>query len=162
MGRFIGGFSWWLAVTTDTTQTITSDKVFSGGRPQSYYKTAWVDDGNNASHYTEYYLYLDPTDTYPNGYTLKTIKHNFMSGILANTTTITTHGALNTSYWGGIGGTITKQTDLQTALDAKQNTLTFDATPTSGSTNAVTSGGVYTFVNTAITNAITTAIGGSY
>jgi hypothetical protein len=64
--------------------------------------------------------------------------------------------------YGNITGTITDQTDLQIALDAKQNNLTFDTTPTSGSTNPVTSGGVYTFVNTAITNAITTAIGGSY
>jgi hypothetical protein len=32
---------------------------------------------------------------------------------------------------------------VQTGLAGKQNTLTFDATPTSGSTNPVTSGGVY-------------------
>ena len=35
-------------------------------------------------------------------------------------------------------------TATQEALNAKQNTLTFDTTPTSGSTNPVTSGGVYT------------------
>ena len=35
-------------------------------------------------------------------------------------------------------------TATQEALDAKQNTLTFDNEPTSGSTNPVTSGGVYT------------------
>lgn len=33
---------------------------------------------------------------------------------------------------------------VDTALSGKQNTLTFDNTPTSGSTNPVTSGGVYT------------------
>lgn len=35
-------------------------------------------------------------------------------------------------------------TAVQTALDAKQDELTFDSAPTSGSTNPVTSGGVYT------------------
>lgn len=150
-------------VTTNTAQTITSDKVFSGGRPQSYYKTAVVDDGNNATHYTEYYLYLDPNDTYPASYALRTVISYFSNGHPTSKSDITTHHNLvNTGYWGGITGTITNQTDLQTALNAKQNTLTFDTTPTSGSTNPVTSGGVYTFVNTAITNAITTAIGGSY
>ena len=34
--------------------------------------------------------------------------------------------------------------DLQTQIDGKQNTLTFDTTPTNSSTNPVTSGGVYT------------------
>lgn len=34
--------------------------------------------------------------------------------------------------------------ELKTASDAKQGTLTFDSAPTSGSTNPVTSGGVYT------------------
>lgn len=38
-------------------------------------------------------------------------------------------------------------TATQTALNAKQDTLTFDTTPTSGSTNPVTSGGVYTEVS---------------
>lgn len=46
--------------------------------------------------------------------------------------------------WGGITGTLANQTDLQTALDGKEDTLTFDTTPTSGSTNPVTSGGVST------------------
>lgn len=45
--------------------------------------------------------------------------------------------------WGDIGGTLSGQTDLQDALDAKQDALTFDSAPTSGSTNPVTSGGVY-------------------
>lgn len=37
---------------------------------------------------------------------------------------------------------------LTTGLNAKQNTLTFDTTPTANSTKPVTSGGVYTYVNT--------------
>ena len=35
---------------------------------------------------------------------------------------------------------------VKTALDGKQNTLTFDTTPTAGSTNPVTSGGVATAI----------------
>ena len=46
--------------------------------------------------------------------------------------------------WGSITGTLSSQTDLQIALDAKQNTLTFDTTPTAASTNPVTSGGIKT------------------
>ena len=33
---------------------------------------------------------------------------------------------------------------IKDLLSKKQNTLTFDTTPTSGSTNPVTSGGIYT------------------
>lgn len=36
------------------------------------------------------------------------------------------------------------KTEVDSALNTKQNTLTFDSAPTSGSTNPVTSGGVYT------------------
>lgn len=50
----------------------------------------------------------------------------------------------NSATWGNVTGTLSNQTDLQTALDGKQATLTFDNTPTSGSNNPVTSGGVYT------------------
>src|SRR5574344_1265211 len=50
--------------------------------------------------------------------------------------------------WGNITGTLSNQTDLQTALNAKQNTLTFDTTPTLNSTNPVTSGGIYTALET--------------
>ena len=49
--------------------------------------------------------------------------------------------------WGSISGTLSSQKDLQTALDAKQNTLTFDDAPTSGSSNPVTSAGIYTSVS---------------
>ena len=48
------------------------------------------------------------------------------------------------SAWGTITGDITEQEDLQTALDEKEDTLTFDTAPTNGSTNPVTSGGVAT------------------
>ena len=37
-----------------------------------------------------------------------------------------------------------------------------DTTPTAGSTNLVTSGGVYEAINTAINEAVGTALGGSY
>lgn len=45
--------------------------------------------------------------------------------------------------WGNITGNLADQTDLKNALDAKQNVLTFDSTPTQNSSNPVTSGGVY-------------------
>ena len=50
---------------------------------------------------------------------------------------------LDSVNWGDIGGTLSEQTDLKTALDGKQATLTFDNSPTSGSSNPVKSGGVY-------------------
>lgn len=45
--------------------------------------------------------------------------------------------------WGSITGTLSDQTDLQTALDGKQGTLIFDNVPTNGSNNPVKSDGIY-------------------
>lgn len=45
--------------------------------------------------------------------------------------------------WGDIQGDLADQTDLQSALDAKQDELTFDTVPTENSTNPVESGGVF-------------------
>ena len=45
--------------------------------------------------------------------------------------------------WGSITGTLSDQTDLQTALNGKEDTLTFDSVPTDGSTNPVESNGIY-------------------
>lgn len=42
------------------------------------------------------------------------------------------------------------KTELTAGLASKQNVLTFDSTPTEDSTNPVTSGGVYTAINTVI------------
>lgn len=52
-------------------------------------------------------------------------------------------GGITSVAWGDVTGTLANQTDLATALNGKQNTLTFDSAPTSASTNPVTSGGVY-------------------
>lgn len=41
---------------------------------------------------------------------------------------------------------------IQTQINGKQGTLTFDSTPTAGSTNPVTSGGVYSAIETAVNN----------
>lgn len=54
--------------------------------------------------------------------------------------------------WGDISGDIANQTDLQNALNAKQNTLTFDSEPTAGSTNPVTSGGIKTALDAKMPN----------
>ena len=50
---------------------------------------------------------------------------------------------INGVSWGDIDGTLADQTDLQSALNAKQNTLTFDDIPTSSSNNPVKSSGIY-------------------
>ena len=55
---------------------------------------------------------------------------------------------INSGVWGEIAGTLSDQIDLKNALDAKQNTLTFDATPTDDSSNPVTSDGIYTALAT--------------
>lgn len=54
-------------------------------------------------------------------------------------TDITTAEEWNASHW--------TATSLSNEIENKQNTLTFDSTPTSGSTNPVTSGGIYSLFN---------------
>lgn len=56
--------------------------------------------------------------------------------------------ALNTEKisgvaWGDVTGTLSDQTDLQSALNAKENTLSWDTAPTSGGTNPMKSGAIY-------------------
>lgn len=48
---------------------------------------------------------------------------------------------------------------VQTAVGGKQDTLTFDTMPTSGSTNPVTSGGIASYVDDAVEGAISQAVG---
>lgn len=52
-------------------------------------------------------------------------------------------GIPGSDVWGSITGTLSDQTDLQDALNAKQNTLTFDDAPTDNSDNPVKSNGIY-------------------
>lgn len=52
-------------------------------------------------------------------------------------------GDTGSDEWGTITGTLSDQTDLQDALNAKQNTLTFDDAPTDNSDNPVKSNGIY-------------------
>lgn len=68
--------------------------------------------------------------------------------------------ALNTEKisgvaWGDVTGTLSNQTDLQTALNAKQanyagDATQWDATPTASSTKPVTSGGIKTYTDNKI------------
>lgn len=44
-------------------------------------------------------------------------------------------------------GSLVNTSEMNTALAGKQNTLTFDTTPTTGSTNPVTSGGIATAIS---------------
>lgn len=55
----------------------------------------------------------------------------------------------------------TSHNTLQTNINKKQDKLTFDSTPTSGSTNPVTSGGVYDAINNGITLSIEASAGSS-
>lgn len=56
--------------------------------------------------------------------------------------------ATELGYLSGATSNVQNQVDaLNTAINGKQATLTFDSSPTNGSTNPVTSGGVYTAVN---------------
>lgn len=48
---------------------------------------------------------------------------------------------------------------IKTLIAAKQNKLTFDSKPTSGSTNPVTSGGVYDALNNGITLSVEPSAG---
>jgi len=57
------------------------------------------------------------------------------------------HNTSKEAVWGKITGTLSNQSDLQTALNGKQNTLTFDSIPTASSTNPCTSGGIKTYVD---------------
>ena len=51
------------------------------------------------------------------------------------------------AIWGHIVGDLSDQTDLKDALDSKQDILTFDDAPTEGSSNPVTSDGIYETIN---------------
>lgn len=52
-------------------------------------------------------------------------------------------GDIGEAAWGDITGTLSNQTDLQNALNAKQDTLSWDTAPTSGGTNPMRSGAIY-------------------
>ena len=56
---------------------------------------------------------------------------------------LTLGGGSGATTWGNILGTLSDQQDLLTALNTKQDELTFDTAPISGSTNPVTSNGIY-------------------
>ncbi len=64
-------------------------------------------------------------------------------------------GGGGAGVWGSITGDIEDQTDLQSALDAKQDALTFDTVPTNGSTNPVESNGVFDALATTLASANT-------
>lgn len=52
-------------------------------------------------------------------------------------------------------GSLVNTTEMNNALAGKQNTLTFDATPTTGSTNPVTSGGIANAIQQSTASSVT-------
>lgn len=50
---------------------------------------------------------------------------------------------------------------IKTLIADKQDQLTFDSTPTSGSTNPVTSGGIYDAINNGVTLSVEASAGSS-
>jgi len=67
----------------------------------------------------------------------------------------TATNATNDGAGNKIVDTYATKTELNNGLSGKQNTLTFDSAPTSGSTNPVTSGGVFSAINTLSTTVST-------
>jgi len=95
-------------------------------------------------------------DTLVSGTNIKTINNQSLLG----SGNINIQGGSGSSEWGNITGTLSDQADLQTALNSKANTSSIPTkvsqlTNDSGYQNA-------TQVQTAINNAIGTALGGSY
>ena len=95
-------------------------------------------------------------DTLVSGTNIKTINNESILG----SGNINIQGGSGSSEWGNITGTLSDQADLQTALNSKANTSSIPTkvsqlTNDSGYQNA-------TQVQTAINNAIGTALGGSY
>lgn len=95
---------------------------------------------------------LTPGDVYTKAEANSTFQEKLVSGTNIKTINgesilgsgdLEVKGVGETAEWGNITGTLSDQTDLQNALNAKQNTLTFDNTPTDGSSNPVTSDGIY-------------------
>lgn len=82
------------------------------------------------------------------------------SGVTAGTYTKTTVDAKGRVTAGASAG-VADVSGLQAALDAKQAALTFDATPTDGSTNPVTSNGVFDALATKANNPVTTTLNGN-
>lgn len=109
--------------------------------------------------------------TGPTGNGISSIRKTGTSGLVDTYTITFTNGSTTTFtvtngqdgstniQWGDLTGSISDQTDLQNALNAKQNTLTFDTTPTAGSTNPVTSGGIKVAVDAKITSPATGSTG---
>lgn len=122
----------WVAETMDSTPTASStNPVTSGGVYTAVDAKQNKLDANNAT-------------TYPNGSLVAygttagtpTAK-KIVTAVAQNGTDIPTDGA------------------VYTALSGKQDTLTFDSTPTASSTNPVTSGGVKTYVDGKVSSAST-------
>lgn len=60
--------------------------------------------------------------------------------------------AYDATSWNGVTGIAPSKNAVRDVLETKQDTLTFDLTPTIGSANPVTSGGVYNAINSIVSD----------
>jgi len=97
--------------------------------------------------YTELQSY--DTSSLTNDDVIKVLQDSTHNNALSYYRWVITNNVGSWSYIGSEGPFYTKS-EVNTLLLEKQNTLTFDTTPTSGSSNPVTSGGVKVYVDTII------------
>jgi len=100
-----------------------------------YVNNAWVKIGDTDIDLTDY------------------MKSEDLTSILQNYYTSAAVDAMLASYY--------TKTEVDTELNAKQDTLTFDSTPTTGSTNPVTSGGIKTALDSLDVTALSTKFNNS-
>jgi predicted nucleic acid-binding Zn-ribbon protein len=142
-------------LTFDVTPTLDSTNPVTSGGVKSYVDTAdntlQTNINNLQSNVNNLKSYVDTADN-----TLQTNINNLQSNVNTADNTLQTNidnlqsnvNTADTTLQTNINN-LKSYTDIQ--LATKQNTLTFDVTPTLDSTNPVTSGGVKSYVDTADT-----------
>ena len=81
---------------------------------------------------------------------------------LSNTPSNVSEFTNDSGYLTAVPDEYVTETELETALTDKQDTLTFDTTPTEDSTNPVTSGGVYTAISSIDVSSYSVDLSGYY
>lgn len=139
-----------VGITTNDISSGSDGKVAAFGKIRNIDTSAWLEGD---------VLYVDtttpglltnvkPTSEIVLPIAFVVTSHASAGAIMARITPINELFNEGAATWGLIEGTLSDQADLQAELDAKQDNLTFDAVPTSASTNPVESGGVFTELST--------------